>query len=104
MKKLFVRNMSYDLTDDQLKEIFESAGTVVSAKVITDRYTGNSRGFGFVEMSTKEEAQKAIEMFHEQELEGRNLLVNEARPQKPREYRPRNDYGQSSRRDSRRDN
>ncbi len=82
--KLYVGNLSYSVTDDQLSALFSQAGTVVSANVITDRFSGRSKGFGFVEMSNEEEAQKAIEMFNEQENDGRKLVVNEARPQKPR--------------------
>ncbi len=77
---LFVGSISWGVTDDQLREAFEQAGTVVSAKVITDRETGRSRGFGFVEMGSPEEAQAAIEMWHEKELDGRAIIVNEAKP------------------------
>lgn len=86
-KKLYVGGLSYDTTEDTLKSTFAQAGTVESAIIITDRMTGRSKGFGFVEMSTDEEAQKAIEMFHDKELEGRKLTVNEARPQAPRSDR-----------------
>ncbi|MCJ7792823.1 MAG: RNA-binding protein [Candidatus Marinimicrobia bacterium] len=81
--KLYVGNLSYDVTGDQLGEHFAQAGKVVSAVVISDRQSGRSKGFGFVEMSTDEEAKKAIEMFNEKDFQGRNLIVNEARP--PRE-------------------
>lgn len=84
-KKLYVGGLSYNTTEDSLREAFSQAGTVESAAVITDRMTGRSKGFGFVEMATDEEAQAAIEMFHDKELEGRKLTVNEARP---REERP----------------
>ncbi len=83
-KKLYVGGLSYDTTDDGLKTAFEQAGTVESASVITDRMSGRSRGFGFVEMSTDEDATKAIEMWNGKELDGRTLTVNEARPQAPR--------------------
>lgn len=76
--KLFVGNISYDSTEDSLKAAFEQAGTVVSAKIITDRETGRSRGFGFVEMSSAEEAQKAIEMLDGKDLDGREIAVKEA--------------------------
>ena len=77
---LFVGGISYDTTEEGLKEHFSQAGEVVSAKIITDRFTGKPRGFGFVEMSTEEEAQKAIEMFNDQELDGRKIGVNIAKP------------------------
>ena len=79
-KKLFVGNISYNTTEDALKDFFSEAGNVESAVIITDKLSGRSKGFGFVEMATEEEAQKAIEMFNEKELDGRNLTVNEARP------------------------
>ena len=84
--KLYVGNLSYDVTDDKLKDHFSQAGSVVSATVITDRDSGRSKGFGFVEFCNEEEAQKAIEMFNEQEFEGRNIVVNDARPKAPREF------------------
>lgn len=78
--KLFVGSLSWGVSDDMLREAFEEAGVVVSARVITDRETGRSRGFGFVEMETEEEAQKAIELWNERDLDGRPVIVNEARP------------------------
>lgn len=83
-KKLFVGNLSYSTRDEGLKEAFEKAGTVLSAKVITDRESGRSKGFGFVEMSSAEEAQNAISTLHEQEVDGRKIVVNIARPMEPR--------------------
>jgi len=83
-KKLYVGNLSYDVSDEQLGSLFAQAGTVTSAQVIIDKFSSRSKGFGFVEMSTEEEAKKAMEMFNEQDLEGRKMLVKEARPQKPR--------------------
>jgi len=83
-KKLYVGGLSYDTNEATLKETFSGAGTVESATVITDRMTGRSKGFGFVEMSSEDEAQKAIEMFNGKELDGRSITVNEARPQEPR--------------------
>ncbi len=74
------------MTSDDLAQTFAQAGTVVSAKVISDKYSGRSRGFGFVEMSSDEESKKAIEMFNGKDVNGRPLVVNEARP---REERPR---------------
>ncbi len=85
-KKLYVGNLSYDMSEDTLKDTFSQAGTVESAIVIKDKMSGRSKGFGFVEMSTDEEAQKAIEMLNGKELDGRALTVNEARPM---EERPR---------------
>jgi len=84
--KLYVGNLDYATTGDQLGELFAQAGTVASAIVITDRQSGRSKGFGFVEMSSEEEAKKAIETFNNKEFEGRNLVVNEARPREPRDF------------------
>lgn len=82
--KLYVGSLSYSTTDDRLREHFSQAGNVTSATVITDKMSGRSKGFGFVEMSTDEEAQKAVEMFNGQDLDGRAIVVNEARPMQPR--------------------
>ncbi len=78
--KLYVGNLSFNVSSDDLQDYFGQAGTVESAKVIEDRETGRSRGFGFVEMSSPEEAAAAIEQFNGQDLEGRSIVVNEARP------------------------
>lgn len=86
-KKLYVGNLSYNVTSGQLEEMFAAAGRVESADLITDRQTGRSKGFGFVEMSTEKEAKAAMKMFSGKELDGRTLTVNEARPRIPREYR-----------------
>lgn len=86
-KKLYVGNLDYNVTSSTLEELFSEAGQVVSAEVIMDRQTDRSKGFGFVEMGTEEEAQKAIDTFNGKELEGRALTVNEARPKAPREDR-----------------
>lgn len=83
--KLFVGGIAWETTEDSLKNHFAQAGTVVSANIITDKYSGRSRGFGFVEMATDEEAKKAIEMLNGQPLDGRTLVVNEAKPQEPRD-------------------
>lgn len=83
-KKLYVGGLPYSATDDQLKQHFSQAGNVDSATVITDKFSGRSKGFGFVEMSTDGEAQKAIEMFNGQDMGGRNIIVSEARPMTPR--------------------
>lgn len=81
-KKLYIGNLDWGVTNDQLEELFAQFGSVVSANVITDRQTGRSRGFGFVEMSTDKEAQKAIDELNGKDLEGRELVVNEARPKR----------------------
>jgi RNA recognition motif-containing protein len=93
-KKLYVGGLPYSVTDEQLMELFEAHGTVESAKVITDRYTDRSRGFGFVEMSTVEEAEAAIQALNGSELGGRTLTVNIS---KPREDRSRNSGGARNR-------
>ena len=83
-KKLYVGNLPYSATEDTLNEMFSQAGTVESARIITDRDSGRSKGFGFVEMSTDEEAERAIADLNGKEVEGRALTVNEARPQENR--------------------
>ena len=82
--KLYVGNLSYNTTDESLKEFFSQSGTVTSASIIQDRLSGRSKGFGFVEMSTPEEAQAAIDACNNQELDGRTIVVNEARPKTDR--------------------
>ena len=84
-KKLYVGNLPFSVTDESLSAHFSSFGTVESAKVITDRDTGRSKGFGFIEMSSDDEAEAAIKALNQKEFEGRPLTVNEARPQAPRE-------------------
>lgn len=79
-KKLFVGNLPYTLTEEQLKEFFVGLGTVESVALIIDKFSGRSKGFGFVEMSTEEEAKKAVETLNGKEVEGRGIVVNEARP------------------------
>jgi len=79
--KLYVGNLSYSVTEEELTTLFSEAGQVVSAKIITDRQTGQPRGFGFVEMESKADGQKAISMLNGRVVEGRPLAVNEARPQ-----------------------
>ena len=81
-KKLYVGSLSYSTTEDGLKDMFSKAGTVESASVITDKFSGRSKGFGFVEMSSEDEAKKAIEMFNGKDLDGRKIIVDEARPMK----------------------
>lgn len=85
--KLFVGSLSYNTTDASLEEFFATIGQVVSAKVIFDRDTNRSKGFGFVEMASDEDAQKAIAQLDGKELDGRTIAVNEARPQENRERR-----------------
>lgn len=80
--RLFVGGLPYSLTDEKLEEHFSKVGKVISAKVITDKFTGQGKGFGFVEMSSEEEAQKAIQELNNTMLDGRNIVVNEARPQR----------------------
>lgn len=82
--KLFVGNLEYTVTGDELRELFSQAGTVVDAVVISDKMSGRSRGFGFVEMSSEEEAKSAVEKLNGQDLKGRKINVNEARPMTPR--------------------
>lgn len=99
--KLFVGNLAYEITDNDLLEAFSEHGTVLEAVVMQDRATGRSRGFAFVTMSTPEEAQKAIEGMHGADLRGRSLTVNVARPREDRAggggRSPRREYGGSRR-------
>ena len=95
-KKLYVGNLGYNVTSDALQELFATMGEVVSVNIITDRYSGRSKGFGFVEMATEEEAQQAIEQLNGREVDGRAINVAEARP--PRTDRgPRSDRGSRGR-------
>lgn len=82
--KIFVGNLSFNTTHEDLEQLFSQAGTVTSANIIMDKVTGRSRGFGFIEMSSNHEVQTAIERFNGQELQGRALTVNEAKPQESR--------------------
>ena len=84
-KKLYIGNLAYSVSDADLANMFSPVGTVESAKVITDRMSGRSKGFGFVEMATDEQANEAIERMNGKEQDGRALTVSEARPQAPRE-------------------
>ena len=86
--KLYVGNIPHAYQEKDLEEVFSEFGTVVSAKVIIDRVTGRSKGFGFVEMGSKEEGEKAVEELNGKEVGGRAIVVNEARPQEKRERRP----------------
>jgi RNA recognition motif-containing protein len=83
--KLYVGGLPYSTTEGQLQEIFEAHGTVESARVISDKFTGQSRGFGFIEMSSGDEAQKAISALNGTQMGGRTLTVNEAKPQERRD-------------------
>jgi RNA recognition motif-containing protein len=89
-KKLYVGNLTYQVSDSDLEQLFSEFGSVQSAQVINDRDTGRSKGFGFVEMSSEAEANAAVRALHDQEHHGRRLTVNEARP---RESRPGGGYG-----------
>lgn len=93
MTKLFVGNLSWTTTDDSLRAFFEQVGAVESARVVMDKMTGRSRGFGFVEMPNAEEGQKAIAELNEKELDGRNIRVNEALPEGERPRREFNGGG-----------
>lgn len=84
-KRLYIGGLSYNTTENSLRDAFSQAGTVDTVSVITDKFSGKSRGFGFVEMSTEDEAQKAIDLLNGKELDGRNITVNEARPMAPRD-------------------
>lgn len=79
-KKLYVGSLAYSTTEDGLKDLFSQVGTVDSASIITDKFSGRSKGFGFVEMSSEEEAKKAIDTLNGKEFEGRKIIVDEARP------------------------
>lgn len=85
--KLFVGGLSWDTTEDTLRNHFAQVGPVASAQVITDKFTGKSRGFGFVEMTNPDDAQKAIADLNGSQLDGRSIVVNEAKPMAPRENR-----------------
>jgi RNA recognition motif-containing protein len=90
--RLFVGNLSYQTMDRDLQDFFAAAGAVTSVNVMLDKFTGKSRGFAFVEFSTAEEANKAVEMFHGKELQGRALTVNIARPREERAPRSSGGY------------
>lgn len=93
--KLYVGSLSYDTTEDSLKEFFSAAGTVSSATIIIDKMSGRSKGFGFVEMSSEDEVQKAIETLNGKELDGRTIVVDKAKPMQKRpfkEFSPRGGF------------
>ena len=96
-KKLYVGGLSYNTTEATLKDTFAAAGAVETAVIIMDKMTGRSKGFGFVEMATEEEAKKAIETLNGKELDGRTLTVNEARPMEPRAPRTGGGFGGGNR-------
>ena len=83
-KRLFVGSLSYGVTTPQLEELFSQAGKIASVNLITDKFSGQSKGFAFVEMTTEEEAKEAINRFNGVELDGRKIVVNEAKPQEDR--------------------
>lgn len=89
-KRLFIGGLPYEATEDQLKQLFAGVGTVASCNIIIDKFSGRSKGFGFVEMSSDEEANKAIETLNGADLGGRKIVVNEARPLEERP--PRRDF------------
>src|SRR5579863_7305552 len=91
--KLYVGGLPYSTTQDELQDAFAKAGNVVSTTIIMDKMTGRSRGFGFVEMNSDEDAQKAIEMWNGQDFGGRKLTVNEAKPLEPRAPRREGNFG-----------
>ena len=95
-KRLFVGGVSFNTTDDALREAFAQAGNVTSAQIIKDRETGRSKGFGFVEYATDAEAAKGIEQWNNKELDGRSIRVSEARPMAPRAPRGGNGGGGAS--------
>ena len=79
-RRLYIGNLPYKATDEELRELFSQAGAVANVQVMRDTATGRARGFGFIEMATDEGAQKAVEQFHQYQMQGRALVVNEARP------------------------
>ena len=85
--KVYVGSLSFDTTEDTLKDLFSEAGTVDSVSIVMDKFSGRSKGFAFVEMSSTEEAKKAIEMFNGKELDGRNIVVDEAKPMVKKPFR-----------------
>lgn len=103
--KLFVGSLSWGTTEDALRNLFAQVGTVTSATIITDRYSGKSKGFGFVEMASGEEAQKAIAELNGKDLDGRQITVSEAKPREPRDNQGGGgNYRRDDRRNDRRGN
>jgi cold-inducible RNA-binding protein len=97
--KLYVGNLPYSVTEERLQQHFGQHGSVVSARIITDKFTGRSKGFGFVEMSSDQEAERAATALNGTDFEGRNIVVSEARPQQPRDSRGSGGGGRPPRRD-----
>ena len=85
--RLFVGNIPYSMSEDELREVFEECGNITSCKLIIDRDTGRSKGFGFVEFESKEEAESAVEKFNNADVNGKTLVVNEARPQEKKTFK-----------------
>ena len=100
-KKLFVGGLSYNTDVEEIRELFVQAGEVISANIIKDKFTNQSRGFGFVEMATEAQAAEAIKMFNGKELGGRNLVVNESKPQEKRSFSGGGGNGGYKKKDSR---
>lgn len=91
-KKIFLGNLPWSLTNESLTELVSQYGEVVEASIVTDKFNGRSKGFGFVEFTTEEAAQEAVEALNESEIDGRQIFVNIARPKAPREDRPRRSF------------
>jgi RNA recognition motif-containing protein len=85
---IYVGNLPYSSTETSMRELFETYGTVTTTKIVTDKFTGSSRGFGFVEMPNNDEAQKAIDELNGKEFDGRKIVVNESRPRENNDNRP----------------
>ncbi len=103
---IYVGNLSYSATENSMKDLFEGYGTVTTAKIVTDKFTGSSRGFGFIEMPNADEAQRAIDELNGKDFDGRKIVVNESRPRETtgRDNRaPRREGGYSNSRDGGRD-
>lgn len=96
-KRLFIGSLAYNTTSAQLEELFSQVGKVASVNLITDKFSGRSKGFAFVEMTTEEEAKEAITKLNNSELDGRRIVVNEARPQEDRGRENRGNYQRSNR-------
>ena len=101
--KLYVGNLPYNVTEERLQQHFAQHGSVLSARIITDKFSGRSKGFGFVEMASEQEAERATTALNGTDFEGRNLVVSEARPQAPRDSRSGGGFGAGGGRPPRRD-
>ncbi len=91
-KKLYVGNLSFEVKEEDLRELFSQIGTVESVRIITDRYSSRSKGFGFVEMASEEEAQKAMEKFNGYSLKDRDMVVSEAKPRRSKDFKGKRRY------------